>query len=158
MGTLRYDGDYNIIQRCEAVDEYAKLLNGREYLNELTKEEEEDLKEKGIVVVFGYSDDNTEFRGAMYEEIPSYGGTTIYFDEDGIFEGCECECKYSEKVKNRCEKIEVLWDRDGYSWTYKTDKAVKTFDILDDGDLYCKGIIFLLDQTFERAFRDSTKK
>ena len=37
--------------------ELAELLNGREYGNEITSDEEKLAKESGLVVVFGYSDD-----------------------------------------------------------------------------------------------------
>ena len=45
--------------------EFAKMLDGREYLHEITKEEEALAKELGFVVVFGYSDDNAEFLESM---------------------------------------------------------------------------------------------
>ena len=51
------------------IKEFANKLNGRTYLNEITKEEEKIAKELGYVIVFGYSDDNTEFKGAIDDEI-----------------------------------------------------------------------------------------
>lgn len=48
--------------------EFAKMLDGREYGGEITKEEEALAKELGFVVVFGYSDDNAELRGAIDDE------------------------------------------------------------------------------------------
>jgi hypothetical protein len=41
--------------------ELAKLLNGREYRKEITKEEIQKAKENNLVIIFGYSDDNLEF-------------------------------------------------------------------------------------------------
>lgn len=45
----------------------AEKLNGREYGHELDDYEAEQLESIGLVVAFGYSDDNVEFRGAFNE-------------------------------------------------------------------------------------------
>ena len=41
-------------------------------------------KELGYVVVFSYSDDNMEFRGAINDEFACYYGGTVYLDKNGI--------------------------------------------------------------------------
>ena len=38
-------------------EELAATLNGREYNHEITKEEEAEARENGLVVIFGASDD-----------------------------------------------------------------------------------------------------
>lgn len=48
----------------ENVKKWAEKLDGRKYGNELTRDEEKKLKDLGLVVVFGASDDLCEFRGA----------------------------------------------------------------------------------------------
>ena len=48
-------------------EQLAETLNGNEIGNEITKEQEQQAKENGLVVVFGYSDDNMELRGALYD-------------------------------------------------------------------------------------------
>ena len=126
------------------IQEFAKLLDGREYGNEITLSEIEKAKELGFVVVYGYSDDNTEFEGAFCEEVGTWDDSEIYLDKDGIFEECENECKYSELAKNKCKVINALWGRDGYSWTYETDIPHATFDIMEDGEKFCRGIVFEL--------------
>lgn len=50
------------------------MLNGREYGDEITREEEAMAKAHGLVVVFGYSDDNMEFCGAITDEVGCYDG------------------------------------------------------------------------------------
>ena len=104
--------------------EFAEGLNGRDYGKEIYPYEERRAKELGFVVVFGYSDDNTEFRGAVYEEIGCFDGGRVY--EDG------------EKY------IDAVWCDDGYSWTYNTNIPHATFDIYDGCEKYCKGIVFKL--------------
>ena len=57
----------------------AEKLNGREYGHELDDHEAEQLESIGLVVAFGYSDDNVEFRGAIDEEVGVWEEETIHF-------------------------------------------------------------------------------
>ena len=102
--------------------EFAERLDGREYGNEITKSEEQEAKELGFVVVFGYSDDNAEFRGAIDDEVGCFDGGRVYEDGD----------KY----------IDAVWCEGKYDWTYKTNIPHATFDIYDYCGKYCKGIVF----------------
>lgn len=104
--------------------EFAQMLDGREYRHEITKEEESLAKELGFVVVFGYSDDNAELRGAIDDEI-------------GCFDGGVLEHKDLPDV------IYAKWcDREAnYCWSYKTSIPHETFRIYEDGDYWCAGIV-----------------
>lgn len=124
----------------------AKLLDGREIENEITKEEIRQAKERGLIVLFGASDDLAEFRGAIHDEVSIYDGGTILINKDGPLEKHDdCECKYCgfEDKSKQAKKIEALWCNEGaYSWTYKTDIPHATFEIVEDGEPYCRGIVF----------------
>jgi hypothetical protein len=125
--------------------EFAAILNGREMGEEITGREIMQAKECGLVVVFGYSDDNTEFCGAINDEAACYGGRIIYLNRTGIFEGCEHDkyCKYVNAAREQCKTIEAIWGDGGdYSWTYKTDIPHATFEIMEDGEPFCRGIVF----------------
>jgi hypothetical protein len=126
------------------IHEFAKILDGRKYREEITRQEEQLAKEFGYVVVFGYSDDNTEFRGAIYDEVSSYDGGTCYLNKKGLLEICECECKYFKNALKKMNTIEVVWcDKNSeFTWTYKTDIPHATFSIYDDDEPYCQGIVF----------------
>lgn len=125
-----------------SIDEFAKLLDGREYREEITEKEEKQAKELGLVIVFGASDDLTEFRGAIDDEVSSYNGGEIYLDKNGILEGCECECVHYERTKENSKIIEALCYKDDYAWSYTTEIPHKTFDIHEDNEKFCKGIVF----------------
>jgi len=104
--------------------EWAEKLNGREYRCETTYQEDEQMKQDGIVAVFGASDDLCELRGAVDEEYDCFGGSEICIES---------------------MKIRIVWHDEGYPcWTFETDIPHETFDIYEDGELYCKGIIFNL--------------
>ena len=126
------------------INEFAKKLDGRHEGREITKQEENKAKELGFVVVFAYSDDNAEFRGAIDDEVGCFNGGEIYIDANGIFKECQDDCKYSRTAKEKCRMIEALWHDDGeYAWTYETDIQHAIFDILDEEEnKWCKGIVF----------------
>lgn len=130
-------------------EELAGWINGRTRRNEITKAEENIAKKDGLVVVFGYSDDGIEFRGAIYDERDCYDGGTIHVHRDGLLgrhdEECSCPfCGY-EAQKKRCATIDALWDKEiGYSWTYETIIPHASFDIMSDDDKFCRGIVFNL--------------
>lgn len=128
------------------IRKFARLLNNREYGNEITSKEEELAKELGFVVVFGSSDDLAELRGAINDEVGCYGSGRLYLDKDGIFEECDCRCSYSQKFKQKCKIIEALWcKKDDVLWTYETDIPHETFNILEDGEVFCRGIVFKIE-------------
>lgn len=129
--------------------ELADLLNGREYGNEIAKEEEQIAKENGLVVVFGASDDLMEFRGAIYDELSAYDGVTAkigrtakgvkFYDEDNEHEIEEYGVKITEIEQVWCpeESGEIV-----ASWLVKTSIPHESFKIYEDGELYCVGIVF----------------
>ena len=129
--------------------ELAAKLNGREYCHEITDEEVRQAKEAGLVVVFGASDDLIEFRGAIRDEGDCYDGGTVLIDTKGVLpswdeasESEESAQEYFER-KAKARTITALWAKEpGYSWTYKTDIPHETFEIVEDGEPYCRGIIF----------------
>lgn len=133
----------------ENVKKWAEKLNGREYggWNTLTMEEGEELKASGLVVVFGESDDLTEFRGAIDDEVGSLDGNDIYVKADGTIANNDGGT-FDHFVPDKNPEFALIaarWDCDGYSWVYETDVPHESFDILEDGELYCKGVIFAVD-------------
>lgn len=102
--------------------DFAEKLNGREYMSEITALEEEIAKELGFVVVFGYSDDNAEFRGAIEDEVGCFDGGRVFEEGD----------KY----------IDAVWGKGEFDWTFNTNIPHATFDIFEDNEKYCKGIVF----------------
>ena len=100
-------------------------LTGKVYrLDELRPTEEEIAKDNGFVVVFGYSDDGAEFRGAIEDEIGCYNGGRVY-EENGFY-------------------IDAVWGRAYIPWTYDTNIPHESFSVWDDEDdfLYCQAIVF----------------
>jgi hypothetical protein len=128
--------------------EWAEKLNGREYNEELTEQECKELKQQQLVVVFGASDDLMEFRGAINDEFDCFEGGTVALNNEGLLRSkcSDPKCPYFLILVGRAVRkqrtVEAIWGKDGYSWVYNTKIPHETFDILVDGEKYCKGIIF----------------
>lgn len=130
----------------------ASAIHGKEYGNETTKALEHQMKASGLVAVFGASDDLLEFRGAIYDEVGAYGGTTVYLSEAGLFrrtcdnEDCPHEEKILEAAKRAGKKIDAVWcpKEPECSWLITSNIEHEPFDVMEDGELYCRGIVFRL--------------
>lgn len=128
--------------------ELAEMLSGREAGEELTWGEEQDIKGAGLVVVYGYSDDNVEFCGAINDEVGAYEGVTIPLTKDGVLrlpmDDCdECSCPYIKSALASAKSIKAVWhDEEGPCWTLETDIPHETFTIVEDGEPFCEGIVF----------------
>lgn len=124
--------------------EFAILLNSREYREEISRTEAQMAEKAGLVIVYGASDDLIEFDGAINDEQGCYEGGTIYMGEKGVF-SIDCEnrdCPLLVERLKQCKTIKAIWGKDGYSWTYETNIPHETFDIMEDGEKYCRGIVF----------------
>lgn len=133
----------------------AEILNGREYGEEITKEQEEVAKECGLIVIFGSSDDLIEIRGAINEEIDSCNWTSFYIrnnefikKEDAIKELQNPVSWYENYFKSLVEKdlknaksINSNFNKDGYTWIITTNIPHETFEIFEGKEKFCRGIV-----------------
>ena len=123
---------------------FAIALNGREYKNLLSEAEIKLAQEHGVVIVYGYSDDNMEFRGAIDDEVGCFDGGSTYITSKGILYS-ECKngsCPYFQQLLKTAKKITAVWHNKGkYTWTFETEIPHKTFVIFEDGEPYQKGIV-----------------
>lgn len=110
-------------------EELAAMLNGQQYLNELTPEIRKLSSENNLLIIFGRSDDLCEFRGAIDEEFECYDGGKI-------------DCKRLPEL------IEAIWEPYGLdcSWAYETKLPHAKFEIYEDDELYCIGIVIDLKE------------
>lgn len=129
-------------------EELAARLNGRGIGYEVPPELEVLAKALDLVVIFGASDDLTELRGGLYDEAGAYGGTTHRIDMEGFIPDWEsvdhddeeaCAAYFSRRGKGAI--VEAKWAVEGYSWVITTEVPHATFDILEDGEKFCRGIV-----------------
>lgn len=142
--------------------EFAARLHGRQYCEEITVAEAAEAAAAGLVVVFGASDGLMEFRGAIHDELGGYDGITARVCADGILAEWPdpSEKPLSERAAERYfqrkaagfKTIEAIWcpkatenDTEPFaSWAFKTAIPHADFDVMEDGELYCRGIVFRL--------------
>lgn len=113
--------------------EFASGLGDKTYGKEITPFEKQRAKELGFVVLFGRSDDLAEFCGAYDDEVDCFDGGRV-FEKNGNY-------------------IDAIWCEGEYEWIYRTNIPHATFDIFEDGEKYCKGIVFERAVAFETFAR-----
>lgn len=133
------------------IKEFAKKLTGREYTHpQFSDEERAEAKENGFLIVYGASDDLIELDGALYDEAGVYEGGFVRIKvqrDEGALSGGFVEDSFG---RSDVFSVEAKWcegvDEDGriITWTYDTSLAHETFDILEDGEIYCRGLIIQL--------------
>ena len=129
-------------------------LTGREYRDEMSREEGRLASESGLIVIFGASDDLMEFRGVIHDEIGAYDGTTarLYRKKSGTINVMD-ESRYEEiegllddfELEIQMWEVTAEWCPNGNgeapSWRITTDIPHTTFNIMEDGEVYCEGIV-----------------
>lgn len=135
-------------------EEMAAKLTGRQYGREITEQEEAQAKGSELIVIYGYSDDGVELRGSINEELGAYNGTTFRIAEGKLIPEIEEDDKeILEKhgvlglVRKRIASapaITARWcpDVEGKpSWDFVTEIPHAVFDVMEDDDLFCRGIV-----------------
>ena len=135
--------------------EFAALLTGRERGSEITKPEAAAAKAAGLVVVFGYSDDGVNFQGAVNDQIGAYDGATVRMTPHGMLpdwhdldkdDEDDVEAYFVKKMAG-FKEIDAEWspkDEPTLAWRFKTEIPHATFDVMEDGEVFCRGIVFAL--------------
>lgn len=132
----------------KTAEEFARMLDGREYKQEIIEKEIQEARESHLVIVFGCSDDRTVLHGAIEGEVMTTDGGTIYLTEEGLFEECACDCIHSRRAREKAKKIQVNWCKGPYVWSYTTDIQHVRFQIIDNQPAenlkFCEGMVFNL--------------
>lgn len=131
--------------------EWAQKLNGLEYPADAIYRQRAAIKADGQIVAYGASDDLLEFSGVIDDELSAWNGTEArltekpdVFDEDINRETAE----YNGAQIAAMPIVKATWcPKDGTgkiwaSWEINTSIPHETFDIMEDGELFCRGIVF----------------
>lgn len=131
------------------IKEVAAKLNGRKYGMELLPGEENELAKAGIVVVFGYSDDNVEFEGAVNSEIGCWNKIDIPLIDGKPFEAPRIDetCPLLGKLLLCAKYIHAEFCGEG--WRFSADFPHEKFLIYEDGEIFGEGLVYSLDDVKE---------
>jgi hypothetical protein len=131
-------------------EELAAMLDGREMGNEISNEEAALARASGLVVAFGYSDDNVEFRGALHDEIGAGDDTDIDFRKTAK------GYAHFQMPENGWELLEGGWTPPATvlrvnakfcppehpsGWLITSDAPFAPFNIMEDGEVFCVGAV-----------------
>lgn len=136
------------------VIELADQLNFSAYGFTLSALQQQFAKERGLVVVYGASDDLMEFEGAFRDEGYVINGGTVRVDAEGLLPANADDLDTDEERARyyyrggKSKSIEALWcdevNGGGFDWAYRTDIPHATFEVMDGDEPYCRGIVFAL--------------
>jgi hypothetical protein len=143
------------------VKEWAERINGFEYPADQLDDLNQEMKNDGIIIAYGTSDDLLKFWGVIYDEVgPCEGiearissrgkGTAFIFDEEENRDSAEFnrkEISAMQKIK-AMPIIQIPADDDGEVlalWLIETEIPHENFNVMKDGKLFCQGIVFHVD-------------
>ena len=118
----------------------ASQLNGREYRNEITTELNEKLRNSSMIVIYGQSDDLVHIN--EFGETDEFGccdGHVIHLTSNGVYVAGDSQQNIASVTAKWCPE-----DEDGNitsSWSFETDVPHTTFNIMEDGEVYCVGLV-----------------
>lgn len=122
----------------------ADKLNNRQRTEEMTREEEKQAEQDALVVIYGYSDDGIEFRGAWNDSLGAFNNHTFMVNSNGPLKNkCDDDdCPYFQKeLKEAVWWVKVEHDKNGYPWFITSNIPSATFEIRDDEYAFCRGIV-----------------
>lgn len=142
--------------------EWAERLNGREYRDEMNGFEEKQAHDDGVIIVFGASDDLIEFRGVINDEGYAWDGVTVSLtNKPSLFKEDENQetLEFNRMQIANMNKVQAIWcptGQDGRvwaSWHIVLHGSLQghPFDIMEDGELFCRGIVFDSKQLTQEA-------
>lgn len=128
------------------VKEWAQKLNGREYAEEVSREEKKQAAANGVIIIYGASDNILVFNGVIDEKISAIEGCEIKLTPDvSIFdpEKNKETFKYNSDQIKRFPVIKAIWcpEEISASWLITTTLPYETFDIMEDREIFCRGIV-----------------
>ena len=148
-------GAFDLLDPLNTPQAIAQALNGMEYPLRIPKAIAEAARISGVVIVSGGSDDLMLFEGAIHDDFGCYDGGAAKVDAKGVLrawdsvkvDGNKAEiAEWLERDKT-AKAIQAIWEPIepwGASWAYETSIPHATFDVMEDGGIYCRAIAFNL--------------
>lgn len=131
-------------------EEFAKIMMDCTYGDEINRDLEKIAKENDLVVIFGASDDLTEFRGAISDEAGVYNVKTHEFIKTKRgYEIYNIRFDAAELIDSGWTPLKIVftvtaeWCPQGFegSWRIKSSLPYASFNVMENDELYCEGIV-----------------
>lgn len=129
----------------KTIDEWHELLDNKEIEYHFSKHDKE-LREDGMLLIMGASDDLLETNGVFCDEYASLGGSKYYLTKKGL-KNVDPFGEFPLVEAKWCPKDNVSWEItlhprevDDYGHTYFLPKY-RTVHIMEDDYIFCKAIL-----------------
>lgn len=112
-------------------------------------------KLNGYIIMYGYSDDLVEVDGALHAELDAYAPIQVYVNKINVTTQPVCTSD------GKCHTINAEYSAPTKTnpslWKFTTDIPHVTFDIMEGRELFCRGIIFDLNNLEGEAIVEPPK-
>ena len=143
--------------RNDAMAQLRAELHGCQYGREVIAEQEDFAKANGLVVVFGYSDDGVQLRGAISDDVGAYDGTTLRITPLGLLPDWETfietgpsEAEFQEYFAKKAAGVATIQaifspaDKPDYTWAFESAIPHLMFLVREGEEPFGEGLIFAL--------------
>lgn len=120
-------------------EQMAAALDGTEYGSEVSKFLSDEAKKARLVIVYGASDDLTEFAGFIRDE----AGLGTHFIADGkLLDVHDCNCQYCGFKDKTRGAVRISSDFGDKGFSVRCSAPAAIFSIMEDGERYGDGLVF----------------
>jgi len=140
-------------------EQFARLLDGRECGEEISKEEEAIAAESRLFVFFGDSDDGLKVLGILCDFFSAIGGRKVTIAKvinspywAYVTEQTKALVSIFVQIRDSFV-VNAIWNPDDpdTTWLIATDVPSFPFDIMEDGNLFCRGIVIAESDVLEHS-------
>lgn len=138
--------------------QFAAMLNGREYGEEITKDEAALAKQHGLVVMYGHSDDAVVLHGAIDAIFNAYNGTRFHLDKDGFIPvGSVVPVPFERRIawgvrRDKGTLVHARWNCNNIAWSFGFVRGGvmvelgKEFEVYENGERFSFGVVFHINE------------
>ena len=125
--------------------ELAAKLNGVEHLR-LPEDLVSEAKASGLVVVYSARADIMTFEGAIRASASVFDGAYVQLNQTGLLTDVETGDYEDDAEAPSAPGIKVSWISAGagMEWACETDIPHALFEVTEDGEFCCRGLVFAL--------------
>ena len=123
-------------------EELARILDGCEYGEEMTDARREIALQSRLVVVYGASDDLTEFDGAIRDEAGLGESFVMGGPLPRLMEPHDCNCLHCGFLDKNPSAVRVNSDYTDKGFSVRCSIPAATFSVMEGGERYGDGLVF----------------
>lgn len=124
------------------IKDFANTLGTRPMGDEVPYHMVIEAQRQNYLIVFGVSDDLIEVCGARSDEFDAFRPTAIYVTSHRVYAADENRPAAAQPIHVEYSKPTT---ENPALWKLSTDIPHATFDVMEDGELFCRGLVIDLN-------------